>query len=290
MKINLKQQPIHVMRVPLCLLLLFLILPLSAQITYKNNAIRTGDEIIKQQVEYKDPGRSGENVVWNFGQLNAVNPEYKLRYESPQLNRDSLYIMGRDTIHAKHIEYGDPIIAIEHRTMYYYRLKGDSLFLLGYENPINIIRHSTPILSMIYPLDYKQQIKKDFKSQGVYSSNEFINTKGYVSLEADARGILILPSNDTVSHTLRIKTIQSISNIDTLNNFSGMEIETYRWYAKGYRYPIFEIIKSFLVSDTTKQEGFKSAFLYPPQNHFYASIYFNVPIIVANKIHKYSAF
>lgn len=30
------------------------------------NMYRTGDFIIKQQVDYKDPGRSGEQVLWDF--------------------------------------------------------------------------------------------------------------------------------------------------------------------------------------------------------------------------------
>jgi hypothetical protein len=48
------------------LLILFL-LPemLPAQFVLKKalNAPRPGDELTKQQVEYKDPGRSGENVL-----------------------------------------------------------------------------------------------------------------------------------------------------------------------------------------------------------------------------------
>ena len=51
-----------------------------AQLTRLHNAPRGGDEIIKQRVEYKDPGRDGENVIWDFGQLLSVDPEYKLSY------------------------------------------------------------------------------------------------------------------------------------------------------------------------------------------------------------------
>ena len=37
------------------------------------NYFRAGDEIIKQQVVYKDPGRTGENVLWDFSRLTSVD-------------------------------------------------------------------------------------------------------------------------------------------------------------------------------------------------------------------------
>ena len=55
-------------------------LSISGQITRENNSVRNGDEIIKQQMQYKDPGRSGENVIWDFSMLKAVNPKYKLTF------------------------------------------------------------------------------------------------------------------------------------------------------------------------------------------------------------------
>lgn len=43
---------------------LFLIPSLAmSQITKNYNGIRSGDELLKQQVEYKDPGREGQNVI-----------------------------------------------------------------------------------------------------------------------------------------------------------------------------------------------------------------------------------
>ena len=46
------------------------------------NMFRADDVIIKQQVEYKDPGRSGANVLWDFSRLNVVNDEYELAYST----------------------------------------------------------------------------------------------------------------------------------------------------------------------------------------------------------------
>jgi hypothetical protein len=41
---------------------------LSAQHTLQSdlNRFRADNMLVKQQVSYKDPGRTGENVLWNF--------------------------------------------------------------------------------------------------------------------------------------------------------------------------------------------------------------------------------
>jgi hypothetical protein len=82
------------------LLLLFLLLPalLTAQPVIKKelNLPRTGDDIIKQQVQYKDPGRSGENVIWNFGQLESIQDACSLVYSEPCCTGDSMYILGME--------------------------------------------------------------------------------------------------------------------------------------------------------------------------------------------------
>jgi len=93
------------------------------------NLPRAGDEIIKQQVEYKNPGRSGENVLWDFGQLQSINDEYTLSYSSPGLIRDSIYILGLDTISMKNLAGGSLLIGTEHNTMYYYYLDKNRMWI-----------------------------------------------------------------------------------------------------------------------------------------------------------------
>ncbi|WP_321425143.1 hypothetical protein [uncultured Bacteroides sp.] len=58
-------------------LLCFFFIPVSvfAQTLLKKeyNMLRGGDVIIKQQRKYKNPGRAGANVLWDFGKQEAVN-------------------------------------------------------------------------------------------------------------------------------------------------------------------------------------------------------------------------
>ncbi|MDR1180740.1 MAG: T9SS C-terminal target domain-containing protein, partial [Bacteroidales bacterium] len=106
---------------------------LSAQYSLQSdlNVPRPDDELTKQQVEYKNSGQSGENVVWNFSQLTSVTDGYTLDYFS----------------------VGDTaIVGIEHNTRYYYSLVGDSLLCLGYENSTTQMIDERPELLLQFPV------------------------------------------------------------------------------------------------------------------------------------------
>ena len=244
------------------------------QINLQHNLLRPGDEIIKQQVDYKDPGRSGENVIWDFGKLKSVNDEYSLVYTSPVLQESSYYVMGYDTIQYNNTDQKSLIIGTEHNTMYYYQLKDNQLLLLGHENPTNLLHYTQPVVAATYPTNYKQSQTNSYQSEGIYSGKIPFDTKGSITTQADAYGAIILPSGDTLNHVLRIKTIQSISEIirsinPVMNDSLEMVVESYKWYSKGYRYPIFETIKAINTTDTTNVQEYQTAFFFPPQEHLY---------------------
>jgi len=279
-------------KILLGLFALFFTLSTMGQLTSRNNCIRSGDQIIKQQVQYKDPGRDGENVIWDFSNLTPINPEYKLRYLSPELINDSIYILGSDTIHKEKISKSNLIIGVEHSTMYYYQINNDTVWCIGHENPVTLMHHLHPIPILFFSLGYKQSINKKFKSEGIYSSKKDIQSYGNIRLENDAYGKMILPSGDTLNNVTRIKTIQvindsiSIANTSTqLNDIKTvfqkktkntyqkyrrkLELNTYSWYMKGYRYPVFETVQSFEIKDSTKTQTLSIAYFYPPIDHYY---------------------
>jgi hypothetical protein len=70
-----------------------------------------------------------------------------------------------------------------------------------------------------------------------------------------------------------VKTQQTIVNVpkeksDTADiKSAGKQLEIYRWYCKGYRYPVFETLRSLNLADSSVI--FSTAFFFPPQDHFY---------------------
>lgn len=246
---------------------------ISAQLNVAHNGLRVGDVILKQQVQYKSPGRSGENVIWDFSNLKTINDEYTLSYELPPLENDSIYILGDRRYLKKNTGENELIVGTEHYTMYYYRLKNDTLQQLGHENPSVKWEYTIPLLLMKFPLNYKENTSSAYLSEGLYSASVDMQTQGSITTTADAYGKMILPSGDTLKHVLRINTIQTIHDQsnqysgDSLNIDKGKELETCRWYSKGYRYPVFETIRNINLSDST--EIFSTAFFFPPQDHLY---------------------
>ena len=258
-------------------LIISIILMLSAhalacgQITLRYNSIRPGDEIIKQQVDYKDPGREGENVIWDFSKLKSINDQYTLTYKSPEPFNDSIYKMGKDIIKKRDIDPASLVIGIEHNTMYYFKQTSNKLEVLGHENPTTLLHYTTPMTASVFPTDYGQSYASTYESEGLYSKRIPFGSTGTMNITSDAYGMIILPSGDTIDHIIRIKTVQVIHEVIKTKKPQTFNItsETYKWYAKGYRYPIFESIKTYNNEDSLQTKAFKTAFFFPPQEHLY---------------------
>jgi hypothetical protein len=186
------------------------VLSVSGQLNTLHNHYRPGDVLIKQQVEFIDPGNSGGNKVWDFSKLKTINDEYTLTYSLPPLEGDSVYILGDIRYNKKNVSDNELIVGTEHNTMYYYHLSGDSLSQMGHENPAVKLAYTSPMVLMLYPLNYGQSVSSAYKSKGLYSGTVDIRTQGTMTTIADAYGKLILPSGDTLSPVLRVKTEQTI--------------------------------------------------------------------------------
>ena len=238
------------------------------------NMLRTGDLIFKQQVEYKDPGRSGADVLWDFSRLNIVNDEYELAYSTPD-----------DTV----------ITGTEHLTHYHYVLQSDSLLLQGFDNPTTQLRSIRPEVLLKFPFHHGDTIGSYYYAHGKYGNRLEMDVMGITQTVGDAYGMVILPGKDTLKHVLRTHTIKYITEsavpigdsyfekLESPLNISTDSIErrlaadtvlfiveTFRWYEKGYRYPIFETVCSREQYRHSKDYTFlNTAFFYPPQEHYY---------------------
>lgn len=249
-------------------------LPVSGQLNTMHNHLRQGDILIKQQVSFVDPGQAGTNKVWNFSKLETINSEYTLSYSQPPMEGDSIYILGDNRYRKQTVSDNELVIGTEHNTMYYYRLTNDSLLQMGHENPTVRLAYTTPMMPLHFPLNYGQKVSSSYMAKGMYSGTVPMQSEGTVTTTADAYGTLILPSGDTLSPVLRVKTEQTIFdipdeysyNIDPDNN-KGKLLETCRWYSKGYRYPVFETVRNINLADNAVI--FSTAFFFPPQDHLY---------------------
>jgi hypothetical protein len=238
------------------------------------NMFRANDVLIKQQVSYKDPGRTGANVLWDFSQLDVVNDEYELFYSTEN-----------DTI----------ITGMEHLTLYHYSLQNDSLLLWGFENQTTKLKNKQPELLLHFPVAYGDTVGSYFYGHGKYGNRLELEAMGSIETATDAYGMMILPDKDTLKQVLRTRTLKVIAKeskpisetyyvkdtaqivfpLDSIqyhltNDSVLFMVETFRWYEKGYRYPVFETVRSweqYPAGDAS--EFLATAFFYPPQEHYY---------------------
>ena len=254
----------------------FLSLFLQAQsLSTDCNQLRGGDRLMKRMVTACEPGENGVQRVWDFGGLELRDANYELKY----------VLQGTDTV-----------IGTEHCTMYYYRTSGDSLFCLGYENPTTFIAYQKPELLLVFPVFQGRVVTDYFDGMGNYCERLEVWLRGKSTVTADASGVLILPGGDTLRTVLRTYThkciyqrmipkvaIQDSLQIDTIpfvlnrdsieylltNDSIRLETETWRWYADGYRYPVFETVKSTVYKFGNAHEHFTASFVYLPEEQYY---------------------
>lgn len=181
----------------LLILFFFSFTCIQGQISQKYNAPRNGDILIKQEVMYKDPGRSGENVIWDFGKLTPVNDKYTVTYSAPELISNSFYVMGEDTLPAHEVNPDNLIIGTEKEMDYYYQIKDGLLVLSGSED-LNSKFVYTPAMPMLsYRPAGMQDITQPYTSKVKYYRAGNTSFKGEIHLETDASGIMILPNKLT---------------------------------------------------------------------------------------------
>jgi hypothetical protein len=239
----------HMKKLILASLLCFLGTILSVQgrspiLNKHRNLPHAGDSIIKQQVEYADPGASGRDITWDFHVTNPVNNAYNLRYKA--LTSDTSFIEG-----------------IEHRTIYHYQVKGDTLLHTGYENVTTLMQYTQSEIKMKFPFNYGDSISSTFVGMGEYCHRIPLQVAGRTTISADGTGTLYTPDGCKYQPVLRVKSLREYTEtgVDSVT----MRLETYSWYAKDNRYPVFETLKTATQKTGKEEIEHKVAsFFFPP--------------------------
>lgn len=207
------------------------------------NGYRAGDIIIKQQMEYVSPGMGGKNTIWDFSKLGIVDNDYLL-----------FYYQENDTSTTQ-------IVGWEHQTRYSYDQRNDTLFMLAYRNRSVKMSFEKPELQMIFPFSYEDSVCSEFEGHGLYFQEMRLTAQGRTFIEADGFGVLITPVGDTLRNVLRVKRLRDYEDIGV--DGARMSLENHLWYAPGYRYPVFETVKSTTIKNGKSEDDYTTAFYFP---------------------------
>jgi len=237
---------------------------------FTHNIMRKNDSLIKQQVEYISPGNPGNDQIWDFSDLKFIDDHYELKYFYDL--RDSSLLIGQ-----------------EHHTLYKYRMRGDSLLIAGYENAHTLMNYPRSKLLWKFPFSYQNHTLDYFYGIGEYTRSLKIVLQGTIASTADAYGKMILPEGNVLDSVLRIHTRELFTeeitplfyshdsfsvNIDSIHYLLATDsvktqIDTYRWFSEGYRYPVFETVQIQVILHDQPKEIFNTAFCYQPIEQYY---------------------
>jgi hypothetical protein len=109
------------------------------------------------------------------------------------------------------------------------------------------MHYKIPLPAVKFPFRYGEMLETASVSENLFSSLVPMYTHGDYRLEADACGMLVLPAGDTLKQVLRTRSVQtqyadSVRAMDSI--YVDTAIETHRFWARGYRYPVFETVKT----------------------------------------------
>ena len=120
---------------------------------------------------------------------------------------------------------------------------------------------------MIFPFTYGDSISSDYEGHGLYCGHNGIEETGTVYTVADGIGTLYLTEEDTLHNVLRIHVVKTSSIRMDKDSFvtpptshTNILEESYLWYARGYRYPVFETHKETYYHGTKYMYVHKTAY------------------------------
>ena len=203
--------------------------PLKQSLSVDANAPKAGDVTSRYRVTYIQPGREGENVLWDFSGAEETQ-------KAPVQ-----YICSRDS----------SLLCIETDRKHRIELRNDSLLLSDTESALYSIHYDKPILLVSYPIAYTDTIHSLFHGTGTYCKTYPIEVNGTLTTTVDGYGTLCLQEGDTLYNVLRLHSIRTTSwkmsekpdHKSTPRTSMKQEIEDrYLWFAHGHRYPLYETI------------------------------------------------
>lgn len=151
-------------------------------------------------------------------------------------------------------------------TRYLYR--NNSACVISQRSPAKRLSYLMAETTDCYPLTYQDSFGDYFYSEGTFDGNQYMRQSGYSNTTAIAMGCMITPDADSLRNVLLVSYVRNgithissnfeeafsrsadstLLSIDSINNSLHSDsithgVETLRWYAQGFRYPVIEATK-----------------------------------------------
>lgn len=223
---------------------------------HAQNEYRIKDNLHTQQVSYMSFEQlKGQGLVWNMNDCKVLNADYSVKFVA---NRDPFF-------HA-------PLSRLEAGTNYRYGIHDNTMFLKGFKNKTTRIKYDIPIATMRLPLAYSDELQGVYSGKGEDIMEHCVRIFGNYHTKICGKGTLVTLDGDTLPNTLLLHSLRTISStfsslqeqlsrygtLDSIpslspdsmseivkNDSDKLIMDTYSWFAPGYRYAVLETVKIY---------------------------------------------
>lgn len=200
----------------------------QTSLTYKSNALVTGDVNVYREIQFVDQGNAGPNQIWDFSKIQVTG-------KSPESNIQSVASKNLSGVSDYNLLLNDGGYE------YFFNFTENGFEEKGFiniEKELTLV-YSDPIVKMKYPFSFGEQFTDTYTGIAYYKGVSRIDVSGGYTVAADAFGTLIFPDR-VIKNTLRLKITRN--GLD--RNMCGSTVSNsvrYLWYAPGMRYPVMNI-------------------------------------------------
>lgn len=190
------------------------------------------EQHITQEVQYAEPGMSGQGLVWDFSNLTFIGEPDAASVVSVEGEGYNMETTRNDNVRF-----------LYNLTDYQNEYKGYIV------DGIEVI-YEEALVKARYPQTYGTYFEGNFNGPVKHKGKVIGNVSGTYSTHVDASGTLVLPGNIRIP-AIRVKTME---RNEKSCNCGAIETEKYLWYAQNVRYPVFvsSAITSYLTDGTSK--------------------------------------
>lgn len=189
------------------------------------NGLRNDDKYTQYQIAFADTASKGFDKIWNLSEA-AVGDASKVEIS---LLDDSLKIF-------QIMRHGE-------RSVTYLRQRPDTIAFMGFENNLWKVDFANG-LAFLRDKSHTEGAETDsLRGQGMYCGRFRYLLSGCHTLCCDASGMLILPEGDTIRNVNRLHSVQTFTHRflnGDMDDLGTLQLDSRRWYAPGYRYPVVE--------------------------------------------------
>lgn len=203
------------------ILLSITLFAMAQEVGYRQNSIAGKDSLQLKRISLKGFNIKSDGEGWSLKDVGLSKKNFRIRYND-----------GKDTI-----------IAQEPRARVIYRQTERGISIIGAEDNLLAIQYDQPEEWLRFPMTRKDTLSGEFSGKGIYCKQIPIQRHGTYKTAIESVDSMILPEGKVLKEVACLHTERQITDITEYDKMQ-QEQHHYRWYAKGYRYPILEAVIS----------------------------------------------